>query len=82
MAEAAYNAFYEQKPQIFFDALSHDYQMRWVTVGREVVLVHDSFRHKKRQKEPREYKGSEEQRAQWRAQAQRRRERIATKKSD
>jgi hypothetical protein len=63
MGEAAYNAFYQQQPQVFFDDLAYDYQMRWVSVGREVVLVHDRFKHKK--------KSSEEQRTEWREQKRR-----------
>ena len=80
MAEAAYNAFYQEQPQIFFDDLAHHHQMKWVGVARRVAAFHDTYRHLKGDK--RKFKGSEEQRAQWRAQAQRRKERNATKKSD
>jgi hypothetical protein len=77
MGEAAYNAFYKQQPQVWFDELSHDYQMRWVNTARAVVLLHDSFKHK-----PGKFKGSEKQRAQWRAQKKRSLEKVATKKTD
>jgi hypothetical protein len=34
LAEAAYNEFYDQQPQMFFEDLSHAYQMRWVRAMR------------------------------------------------
>jgi|SRR5215510_902652 len=37
IAEIAYNAFYEEQPQVFFDDLAHGYQMRWVSVIRSVL---------------------------------------------
>jgi len=37
LAETAYNEFYEQSPQIFFEQTSHDYQMKWVKVVRSVL---------------------------------------------
>jgi len=65
MAEAAYNAFYQQQPQVFFEHLDHNYQMKWVAVAREVALVHDTYK-----KGPRKgkFKSSEEVRAVWREQ--------------
>ena len=37
LAEVAYNTFYEEQPQVFFDDLNHGYQMRWVRAVRSVV---------------------------------------------
>ena len=65
MAEAAYNAFYQQQPQVFFDNLAHDYQMKWVAVAREVALVHDTYKTGPRKGK---FKSSEEVRARWREQ--------------
>jgi len=73
MGEAAYNAFYQQQPQVWFDGLSHDYQMRWINAARDILRVHDSFKHKG--------KSSEAQKAQWRDQKKRAREKDATKKT-
>ena len=33
-ARRAYEAFHAEQPQIWFDELSHDYQMRWVRAVR------------------------------------------------
>jgi len=79
MGEAAYNSFYREQPQIFFDDLAHHTQMRWVEVARRVVAFHDTYRHLKGGN--RKFKGTEEQRAQWRAQKKRHLEKLATKKS-
>lgn len=37
LARRAYEAFYDEQPQIWFDQLGHDYQMRWVRVARAVL---------------------------------------------
>lgn len=37
LARRAYEAFWGEQPQIWFDQLSHAYQMRWVNVAREVI---------------------------------------------
>jgi hypothetical protein len=37
LARRAYEAFWSEQPQIWFDQLAHDYQMRWVRVAREVL---------------------------------------------
>jgi hypothetical protein len=37
LAEVAYNAFYAETPQVFFDDLSPTYQMRWVRAIRSAV---------------------------------------------
>jgi hypothetical protein len=43
LAEAAYDIFWET-PQIPFDALAHEYKMKWVYVARTVVELHEQFR--------------------------------------
>jgi hypothetical protein len=79
MGEAAYNAFYREQPQIFFEDLAHHAQMRWVAVARRVAIFHDTYKHIKGEK--RKYKGSETQRAQWRIQKQRSLERKEEKQA-
>lgn len=37
LARRAYEAFWSEQPQIWFDQLSHAYQMRWVETARAVV---------------------------------------------
>lgn len=37
LAKRAYEAFWEEQPQVWFEQLSHAYQMRWVNVVREVL---------------------------------------------
>jgi hypothetical protein len=79
MGETAYNAFYLEQPQIFFEDLAHHAQMRWVAVARRVAIFHDTYRHMKGGK--RKFRGSEEQRAVWRAQKQRSLEKQAEKQA-
>lgn len=45
LARRAYEAFYEEQPQIWFNELSHDYQMRWVRVAR--AIMEDEREYKK-----------------------------------
>jgi hypothetical protein len=49
MAEAGYNAFYDQQPQVWFADLAHEYQMKWVRAAREMARIHDNYRHGKKQ---------------------------------
>jgi hypothetical protein len=44
LAEVAYNAFYGETPQVFFDDLAPTYQMRWVRAVRSAVA--DYRKHK------------------------------------
>lgn len=37
LARRAYEAFWDEQPQIWFDQLSHEYQMRWVRTARAVM---------------------------------------------
>ena len=37
LAEKAYNAYYGEQPQVWFDETSHDHQMRWVRSVRAVL---------------------------------------------
>lgn len=37
LARRAYEAFWKEQPQIWFEQLSHEYQMRWVNVVREII---------------------------------------------
>ena len=80
MGEAAYNAFYQQQPQVKFEYMSHRYQMIWVGVAREVIALHDGYKRGSYTTK-KKFKGSEHQRAQWRAQKKRSLEKAATKKS-
>lgn len=38
LARRAYEAYFDEQPQVWFDQLSHDYQMRWVKAARAVIL--------------------------------------------
>ena len=51
-AEAGYNAFYDEQPQVFFNALNHAYQMRWVRAARAVMQMgqRQKWRDVKRQR--------------------------------
>jgi hypothetical protein len=37
IAEMAYNAYYDERPQVFFDDLNHEAHMRWVRIVRAVL---------------------------------------------
>jgi hypothetical protein len=79
LAERGYNAFHNQQPQMWFDDLSHDYQMKWVRAAREIIALHDQYKRgpNKRTaghiKDGKLFKGSEEQRRIWREAAERKR---------
>lgn len=45
LARRAYEAFYDEQPQIWFDQLSHDYQMRWVRAARAVLDDAKTYKH-------------------------------------
>lgn len=37
LARRAYEAFFDESPQVWFEQLGHEYQMKWVRVARAVV---------------------------------------------
>ena len=48
LAERAYNAFWNEQPQIFFDQLASDYQQRWVRAIRGAIEGHKSYQHREK----------------------------------
>lgn len=36
LARRAYEAFFDEQPQVWFENLGHDYQMKWVRAARAV----------------------------------------------
>lgn len=83
LAKCAYMAYFH-RPQIPFEDLNHSYQMKWIEVIRAVVALHDQYKRGPNKRTTgqtqtgKPFKGSEKQRAIWREQARRRREREAT----
>jgi hypothetical protein len=73
MAERGYNAFWNEQPTVWFDDLSHDYQMKWVRAAREMIKLHESYKHGPRESS----KHTEEQRAAWRKYKQTQAEKAA-----
>lgn len=46
LGRRAYEAFYDEQPQVWFENLSHDYQMRWVRVARAVQEDARAYRNR------------------------------------
>jgi len=44
MARRAYEAFFDESPQVWFDQLGHEYQMKWVRVARAVLVDSKEWR--------------------------------------
>lgn len=38
LARRAYEAFFDESPQVWFEQLGHEYQMKWVRVARAVII--------------------------------------------
>jgi hypothetical protein len=76
LAEVAFNAFYDERPPVFFDDLNHNAMMKWVRIVRAVI---GDF--KKLPKVGREPMGSMEKREAYleRERTRKRRERDAAK---